>query len=248
MAPISFYRLGKMLDDVSQKYNRSGAKMLSSMSSGADYYTDCFPPEWLSPPVEAEFEGRSYFIPRDCDSVLKKCYGDYMTPVKPSDLTKNPELLSVLDVCDEEKERREFVVGYTTGVFDLFHIGHLNILKKAKESCDYLIVGVTTDELAFEYKKIKPVIPFDERCEIIKAVKYVDKVVPQTSMDKLEAYDKYRFDVMFVGDDWKGTDKWNALEKEFERRKVKIIYFPYTKSTSSTKLRAFIDTNKEKNR
>ncbi len=132
------------------------------------------------------------------------------------------------------------VIGYTTGVFDLFHIGHLNILKRAKECCDYLIVGVTTDELV-SYKKTKAIIPFDERTKIVESIRYVDKVVPQENMNKLEAWEKHRFDVMFVGSDWKGTEKWNEYERQFGKVGVKIVYFPYTKGTSSTKLKEALD-------
>lgn len=126
-------------------------------------------------------------------------------------------------------------IGYTTGVFDLFHIGHLNLLKRAKENCDFLVVGVTVDELV-AYKHKKAVIPFEERKAIVEAIKYVDKVVPQTTMDKMAAFEEHRFDVMFVGDDWKGTDKWNELENQFKNIGVEIQYFPYTKGTSSTLL------------
>lgn len=127
-------------------------------------------------------------------------------------------------------------IGYTTGVFDLFHIGHLNILKQAKAQCDYLIVGVSTDELVLDYKKKTPVIPFEERMEIVKAVRYVDQVVIQDNRDKLKAHEKYQFNKMFVGDDWKNNKMFSELEKKFEDRGVNIIYFPYTKHTSSTKL------------
>lgn len=126
-------------------------------------------------------------------------------------------------------------IGYTTGVYDLFHVGHLNLLKRAKERCDYLIVGVTVDELV-AYKHKKAVIPFEERQAIVEAIRYVDKVVPQTSMDKMEAWREHKFDVMFVGDDWKGTDKWNEYERQFKEVGVEIEYFPYTKGTSSTLL------------
>lgn len=128
------------------------------------------------------------------------------------------------------------VIGYTTGVYDLFHIGHLNLLKRAKENCDYLIVGVTVDELV-SYKGKKAFIPFEERAAIVEAIKYVDKVVPQENMDKMSAWEKYHFNKMFVGDDWKGTDTWNRLEKEFAEVGVEIVYFPYTKQTSSSQLR-----------
>jgi glycerol-3-phosphate cytidylyltransferase len=132
-------------------------------------------------------------------------------------------------------------IGYTAGVYDLFHIGHLNILKKAKLECDYLIVAITTDELAQSRKKKKPIIPFAERMEIVQHIDFVDEVVPQTNMDKIEAWERLKFDKMFVGDDWKGTQKWNELEKEFKKLNVEIVYFPYTKHTSSTKLREVLE-------
>lgn len=135
---------------------------------------------------------------------------------------------------------KKYKIGYTTGVYDMFHIGHLNILKRAKEECEYLIVGITTDELV-SYKNTKAIIPHKERMKIVEGIKYVDKVVPQGSMNKMEAWEKYKFDVMFVGSDWKGTDQWNKLEKEFGAIDVEIIYFPYTEGTSSTKLRKVLD-------
>lgn len=126
------------------------------------------------------------------------------------------------------------IVGYTTGVFDLFHIGHLNILKKAKENCDHLIVGVSTDELVQEYKHKTPIIPFNERKSIVESIKYVDEVIAQQNRDKFSAWEKIKFNVMFVGDDWKGNKLFNEVEKQFQQVGVKIIYFPYTSGTSST--------------
>ena len=125
------------------------------------------------------------------------------------------------------------VIGYTTGVFDLFHIGHLNLLKNAKSLCDKLIVGVTVDELV-AYKNKKSVIPFEERIEIVRNIKYVDAAVPQDSMDKIDAYNRYKFDIMFVGDDWYKTDKWQEFDKQFNDIGVRVIYFPYSKGTSSS--------------
>ncbi len=125
------------------------------------------------------------------------------------------------------------IVGYTTGVYDLFHIGHLNLLKNAKGMCDKLIVGVTTDELV-SYKNKKAVIPFEERIEIVRNIKYVDAVVPQENMNKFEAWEILKFDIMFVGDDWEKTDKWKDFETRFGEVGVKIVYFPYTRTTSST--------------
>ena len=127
-------------------------------------------------------------------------------------------------------------IGYTTGVFDLFHIGHLNILKRARLECDYLIVGITTDELAMSIKGEKPFIPFEERMEIVESIKFVDEVVPQISYNKMEAWNKLKFDRMFVGDDWKGTKEWIQIEKDFGKYNVEIIYFSYTTHTSSLSL------------
>lgn len=125
------------------------------------------------------------------------------------------------------------VIGFTSGVFDLFHIGHLNLLKNAKGLCDKLIVGVSTDELV-AYKNKRAVIPFEERMEIVRNIKYVDAVVAQESMEKFELWQKLKYDIMFVGDDWYATPKWQAYEKQFNEVGVKIVYFPYTKGTSST--------------
>lgn len=132
---------------------------------------------------------------------------------------------------------KKYKVGYTTGVFDMFHIGHLNILRKAKEQCEYLIVGVSTDELVKEYKNKVPVVPFEERCEIVQAIDCVDKVVAQENRDKFWAWKRLDFDVMFVGDDWKGKPLFIEVEAEFKKVGVDVVYFPYTKDTSSSILR-----------
>jgi len=125
------------------------------------------------------------------------------------------------------------VIGYTSGVYDLFHIGHLNLLKNAKGLCDKLIVGVTSDKLV-AYKNKKAVIKHSDRMEIVRNIKYVDAVVPQNNMDKFKMWEQLKFDVMFVGDDWFKSDKWKILDEKFESVGVKIIYFPYTQGTSST--------------
>ena len=128
-------------------------------------------------------------------------------------------------------------VGYTTGVYDMFHVGHLNILRNARSQCDHLIVGVTTDTMSESRKGKRPVVPETERLQIVESVRWVDQVVAQTSSDKLQAWRDLQFDVMFVGDDWKGTPIWDALEAEFAALGVEIVYFPYTTHTSSTMLR-----------
>ncbi|WP_421381815.1 adenylyltransferase/cytidyltransferase family protein [Bacillus salacetis] len=129
---------------------------------------------------------------------------------------------------------KKFSVGYATGVFDLFHVGHLNLLRRAKDQCEYLIIGVTTDELVEIRKNKTPVIPYNERVEIVSSIKYVDKVVPQENMDKFGAWENLKFDVVFVGDDWKGSPSWIKYEEEFNSVGVSVIYFPYTAGTSST--------------
>lgn len=138
------------------------------------------------------------------------------------------------------------IIGYTTGVFDLFHIGHLNILKKAKSECDYLIVGVTTDEEVERVKNKRPIIPFEERAQIVEAIKHVDKVVPEEDTDKLTAWNTLKFDRIFKGDDWKGTPKWNKYEEEFAKRNVEVVYFSYTKGTSSTQIREVLQMTLDK--
>lgn len=125
------------------------------------------------------------------------------------------------------------IIGYTTGVFDLLHVGHINLLQRAKSMCDKLIVGVTVDELV-AYKNKRAVIPFEERMNIVMSMRYVDMVVPQDNMDKLEAWQRYKFDLMFVGDDWYKTDKWDSIERSLESKGVRVMYFPYTKGISST--------------
>lgn len=129
------------------------------------------------------------------------------------------------------------IIGYTTGVYDMFHIGHLNILRRAKEQCDYLIVGVSTDELVQHEKNKTPIISFEERCSIVEAIRYVDEVVPQFDKNKLGAWEKYKFNKMFVGSDWKGTEAWKRFEEQFRPLGVDIIYLDHTDGISSTILR-----------
>ena len=136
-----------------------------------------------------------------------------------------------------ESKKRDKIVGYTSGVFDMFHIGHLNLLKQAKEQCDYLIVAVSTDELVQQYKNKLPIIPFEQRCLIVEAIKYVDKVVPQVNRNKIEAFEKYRFDIMFVGDDWKGNPLFGEVDSYMRAKGGKVSYLKHTDGISSTMLR-----------
>lgn len=125
------------------------------------------------------------------------------------------------------------IIGYTTGVYDLFHVGHVNLLRNARALCDKLIVGVTVDELVV-YKNKKSVIPFNERIEVVKSCKYVDLAIPQTSIDKVESIKKLKANRLFVGDDWYEDKKWKSMEEELSTYNCKVVYFPYTKGTSST--------------
>ena len=132
---------------------------------------------------------------------------------------------------------KKYKIGYTTGVFDMFHIGHLNILKRAKEQCDYLVVGVTTDELCMKRKNKLPIICEAERVEIVESIKYVDKVVLQYDMDKIKPVIEHNVDAVFVGSDWKGTAAWNEYEKEFAKVGCTVVYLDHTDGISSTILR-----------
>lgn len=131
---------------------------------------------------------------------------------------------------------KKYKIGYTTGVYDMFHVGHLNILRRAKEQCEYLIVGVSIDELVKTYKHKTPIIPFEERKLIVEAIKYVDEVVPQVSMDKLEAWHKLHFDALFHGDDWKGSGMYNEVEEKLKAVGCEMVFLPHTDGTSSTML------------
>ena len=135
------------------------------------------------------------------------------------------------------------VIGYTTGVYDLFHVGHLNLLQRARAECDYLIVGVTSDALAASRKSREPFVPLTERMEIVSALRCVDHIVVQDTMDKYAAWTQYGFHRMFVGDDWKGHPNWVALEQRFAPEGVEIVYFPYTEYVSTTRLRAILENH-----
>ena len=137
---------------------------------------------------------------------------------------------------------KKYKIGYTTGVYDMFHIGHLNLLRRAKEQCETLIVGVTTDELCYARKKKYPIINEKERKEIVAAIKYVDEVVAQSNMDKIKAVKEHHADAVFVGSDWKGTDAWNKYEKEFAEVGCTVVYIDHTDGISSTILREKLQT------
>ncbi len=136
------------------------------------------------------------------------------------------------------------IIGYTAGVFDLFHIGHLNLLKNAKAMCDRLIVGVTTDDLV-TYKGKHALVPYEDRLEIVRSIQYVDAAVPQKDMDKPSMCRKLGASVLFVGDDWYGTEKWKEYEETCRRMDIRVVYFPYTKGISSTLIAETLEQARE---
>lgn len=138
---------------------------------------------------------------------------------------------------------KKYRIGYTTGVYDMFHMGHLNILKRAKEQCEFLIVGVTTDELCLQRKNKLPIIPEADRIAIVEAIRYVDKVVPQRDMDKRKAVEAYHADAVFVGSDWKGTPAWERYEQELAQLGCAVVYLDHTDGISSTILRERLNAN-----
>ncbi|WP_405488662.1 adenylyltransferase/cytidyltransferase family protein [Streptomyces sp. NBC_00096] len=140
---------------------------------------------------------------------------------------------------------RPYRIGYAPGAYDLFHIGHLNILRHARSQCDYLVAGVVSDEMAEMAKGRRPMIPLVERLEIVRSVRYVDAAFVETVPDKVETWKQVRFDVIFKGDDWRGTSKGDRLEKDFAVHGVDVVYFPYTVHTSSTQLRRALDVLSE---
>ena len=138
-------------------------------------------------------------------------------------------------------------IGYAPGAFDLFHIGHLNLLRQAKERCEFLIAGVVADEVLIEHKKVMPVIPLAERLEIVRSVRSVDMAHAAMTNDKTEVWRELRFNVLFKGNDWQGTEKGIRLERDFAALGVEVVYFPYTQATSSSALRRMLQ-NIEANR
>ena len=134
-------------------------------------------------------------------------------------------------------EKKKYKIGYTQGTYDLFHIGHLNLLENAKAQCEKLVVGVNTDELVMNYKNRKSIIPESERIRIVESIKVVDEVIKTDSLDKKKAFEKVHFDVIFIGDDWKGSQRWKDTENEFEKIGIPVEYLPHTDGISSSKIK-----------
>ena len=143
---------------------------------------------------------------------------------------------------------KKYKIGYTQGTYDLFHVGHLNLLKRAKEQCDYLIVGVNTDRLVKEYKNKDAIIPEEERARIVESLKYVDKVVLTDTLDKNIVLDNIKFDSIFIGDDWINNDRWKKTKEDMGKLGIDVVFLPHTDGISSTEIRTKIggtEINKE---
>lgn len=137
---------------------------------------------------------------------------------------------------------KKYQVGYTDGVFDLFHIGHLNMIEAAKSQCEHLIVGVHGDDVVEEYKHRRPIINENDRRRIVASIKGVDRAVVNRFRDKMKLWELYHFNVIFIGDDWKGTERWNNFEKILNEINVDVVYVPYTKGISTTEIREKLHT------
>lgn len=190
--------------------------------------------------IEMPFEDTAIRMPVGYDRYLSSLYPNYMTP-PPKEKQKPHHADGILDMERSFKyyiaKKQGKKIGYTAGCYDMFHIGHLNILRRAKKQCDYLIVGINSDKLMYSYKGKCPIIPEAERMEIVREMPYVDDVVLVDIQDKMAAYKKHGYDVIFVGSDHKGEAKWAKLERDLERKNAKVIYLPHTDGVSSTQIR-----------
>ena len=129
------------------------------------------------------------------------------------------------------------IIGYTQGTYDMFHIGHLNLLRNAKAQCDFLVFGVNSDELVKQYKRQSVIVPLAERMDIVGSIRYVDQVISCDSLDKMIAFEKVHFNRLFIGDDWKGNPRWEETGRIMKEVGVELVYLPHTQGTSSTMLR-----------
>jgi lipopolysaccharide cholinephosphotransferase len=239
---VGYKKLYAIFEKECSKYNYKGNGLVSNLSFTYGREKYAHKREYFTNLTTHKFHYLDVNIPVEYDKILTKQYGNYNEYVIGTSTHGNlymsadkpyKEYLKEL----REKKMKKYKIGYTTGVFDMFHVGHLNILERAKEQCEYLIVGVSTDELVQSEKNKTPIIPYYERAKIVESIKFVDKVVPQVNKDKIEAYEKYKFDVMFVGDDWRGKEIFVKAEAELKKRGSTVVYFPYTTGTSSTILR-----------
>lgn len=209
------------------------------MKSRARYYKEDF-----ADFIEMPFEDTAMRMPVGYDRYLTSLYPGYMTlPPEHKRVPRHND--GITDLAHSYKyhiaKGQGKIIGYTAGCYDMFHIGHLNLLERAKKKCDYLIVGINSDEAMFGYKNKYPVISNEERMDIVRSLSCVDEVVRVDDTDKWNAYNEHKYDVIFVGDDHKGEKKWSDLEKKLTKVGSKVHYFTHTAGTSSTILREALD-------
>lgn len=215
----------------------------SGIIFGIEHFTSSFPRiyanDFIFPLVKIKFENGEYYAPNKWAEYLTNQYGDWER--LPDDIGSakhiynyTPQHLKNINALVEKLKTKR--IGYTAGAFDMFHIGHLNLLQKARENCDHLIVGITSDDLIVKTKQKNPIIPFEERAAIIRSCRYVDEVIVQDDLDKVKAWETLQYDVLFSGDDWVGNSRWKKYEETLKTHNVPVVYFPYTKSVSSSKL------------
>ena len=137
---------------------------------------------------------------------------------------------------------KKYKIGYTQGAFDMFHIGHLNLLKRAKEQCEILIVGINSDGLVSQYKNKKTIIPENERAEIVRSINFVDDVLIATTLDKIQIWEDVKFDAIFIGSDWKGNSRWKQTEMDLKEKGAEVVYIEYTQGISSSIIRDRFET------
>lgn len=226
-----------------------GTNLIQPKTAQNESFVRCFKKEFIFPLKTLKFNNVEFFVPNCYEEYLIMQYGNYMLLPKKLEYSQHminfdKEMLLVIHKTYMSKVKSK-IIGYTAGAFDLFHIGHLNLLKRAKQNCDYLIVGVTTDSLIEQTKGHQPAIPLEERIEILKSCKYVDKVVVQKDLDKVKAWNEYHYDILFSGDDWKNNERWLKYEHELNKYNVPIKYFSYTQTTSSTQINSFLSKSIE---
>lgn len=231
----------------------AGAKdhIIMGVDSWLVNFRRLFAKDFIFPLATLSFEGRRYNVPREYQRYLIRQYGDYHK--FPRDAGRQNHMynftrehleniyLAHREIVASPKQG-PMVLGYTAGAFDLFHFGHLSLLRKARAACDRLIVGVTTDALIAKTKGHPPLSSLEERMAILQSIIFVDEVVVQDDLDKVKAWEKYGYNVLFSGDDWKGNPRWEGYERALKDKSVNVVYFPYTQTVSSTDLRKIIHT------
>ncbi len=238
-------KISKIIRKYTKNYNATdGNSIIFGIEQIPSKFMRVYSKDVIFPLRKIYFCDDYFYAPNHVYEYLERQYGNIWR--LPHDVGDAHHMFSEWSYSHSlQNNNKKMIIGYTAGAFDVFHIGHLNLLKRAKENCDYLIVGVTTDELIQATKNKSPLATLDERMEILRQIKYVDQVVVQDDLDKVAAWERYHYDKLFSGDDWCGNPRWKKYEQELKKIGVDVIYFPYTKTISSTKIKDFIMNNAE---